>query len=97
MNEDAAQNPGPVTHILSSLIERSGALTALLVSKEGMVITEAGDTSYLNTTAMAALVAGMFSAQRVKWPASWVRNIFPYCFSRARVAIFTSVSYTIQR
>ncbi|MBM4326323.1 MAG: roadblock/LC7 domain-containing protein [Deltaproteobacteria bacterium] len=64
MNEDAAQNPGPVTHILSSLIERSGALTALLVSKEGMVITEAGDTSYLNTTAMAALVAGMFSATR---------------------------------
>ena len=27
-------------------------------------MTQAGDTSYLNTTAMAALVAGMFSATR---------------------------------
>jgi predicted regulator of Ras-like GTPase activity (Roadblock/LC7/MglB family) len=40
------------------------ALTALLVTKEGIAIAEAGDTSYLNTTAMSALVAGMFSATR---------------------------------
>jgi len=50
--------------ILSGLIRNSGALTTILVTKEGVSIDEAGDTSYLNTTAMAALVAGMFSATR---------------------------------
>ncbi len=50
--------------ILSELVGQSGALTTMLVSKEGVSIDEAGDTSYLNTTAMAALVAGMFSATR---------------------------------
>ena len=39
-------------------------MTALLITKEGAVISEAGDTSTLNATAMAALVAGMFSATR---------------------------------
>ncbi len=53
-----------VPQILSSLIENSGALTALLVTKEGVAEFESGDTSYLNTTALAALVAGMFSATR---------------------------------
>ncbi len=50
--------------ILSELVENSGALTAMLIAKEGVSIDEAGDTSYLNVTAMAALVAGMFSATR---------------------------------
>lgn len=50
--------------ILSDMVVRSGALTSLLVSKEGISVSHAGDTSYLNTTAMAALVAGMFSATR---------------------------------
>jgi predicted regulator of Ras-like GTPase activity (Roadblock/LC7/MglB family) len=50
--------------ILSEMILKSNALTALVVSKEGISVTEAGDTSYLNTTALAALVAGMFSATR---------------------------------
>lgn len=50
--------------ILSEMIMKSNALTALVVSKEGISIAEAGDTSYLNTTALAALVAGMFSATR---------------------------------
>ena len=49
---------------LMKLVDASGALTAMLVTKEGNVVSEAGDTSYLNTTAMAALVAGMFSATR---------------------------------
>ena len=49
---------------LGALVKTSGALTALLITKEGHGIAEAGDTSYLNTTAMAALVAGMFSATR---------------------------------
>ncbi len=49
---------------LFDLVTDSGALTALLITKEGHAIAEAGDTSYLNTTAMAALIAGMFSATR---------------------------------
>ncbi len=55
---------GNVHELLSRLVEKSGALTALLVAKDGVSLTEAGDTSYMNTTAMAALVAGMFSATR---------------------------------
>ena len=50
--------------LLGDLTQRSGAMTALLISKEGTTIAEAGDTSYMNTTALAALVAGMFSATR---------------------------------
>ena len=50
--------------ILSQLVERSGALTTLLITKDGVSIEESGDTSYLNTSAMAALIAGMFSATR---------------------------------
>lgn len=49
---------------LYDLVNDSGALTALLITKEGHAMAEAGDTSYLNTTAMAALIAGMFSATR---------------------------------
>lgn len=36
----------------------------LLITRQGITIAVAGDTSYLNTTAMAALVAGMFSATK---------------------------------
>jgi predicted regulator of Ras-like GTPase activity (Roadblock/LC7/MglB family) len=46
------------------MVETTGALTALLITKEGTSLAEAGDTSYMNATAMAALVAGMFSATR---------------------------------
>jgi predicted regulator of Ras-like GTPase activity (Roadblock/LC7/MglB family) len=49
---------------LVEMLEQSGALTALLITKEGHVVTVAGSVSYINTTAMAALVAGMFSATR---------------------------------
>jgi predicted regulator of Ras-like GTPase activity (Roadblock/LC7/MglB family) len=58
------ENPSDPNAILSGLVVRSGALTALVITKEGVLEDEAGDTSYLNTTAMAALVAGMFSATR---------------------------------
>jgi predicted regulator of Ras-like GTPase activity (Roadblock/LC7/MglB family) len=63
MNREKEGN-GNLKSILSELLESSGVLTVMLVTKEGVSITEAGDTSYLNTTAMAALVAGMFSATR---------------------------------
>ena len=50
--------------ILSDLLQQSSALTAMFITKHGTVVAHAGDVSYLNTTAMAALVAGMFSATR---------------------------------
>lgn len=62
-----AMEPGKQTEMkkaLGGLIDKTSALTALLVSKEGIAVAEAGDTSYLNTSAMSALVAGMFAATR---------------------------------
>lgn len=64
MKMESGDSNNNVQMLLSRLIEKSGALTALLVTKEGVPLAEAGDTSYLNTSAMAALVAGMFSATR---------------------------------
>lgn len=54
----------PYSQVLSDLTADSGALTVLLVTRQGIVLASAGNTAYLNTTAMAALVAGMFSATR---------------------------------
>jgi predicted regulator of Ras-like GTPase activity (Roadblock/LC7/MglB family) len=50
--------------LLGHLVERAEAMTALLITKEGTNLAEAGDTTYLNTTAVAALIAGMFTATR---------------------------------
>jgi predicted regulator of Ras-like GTPase activity (Roadblock/LC7/MglB family) len=50
--------------LLNTLLKESSARTVLLISKEGVCIDETGDTSYINTTALGALVAGMFSATR---------------------------------
>lgn len=55
---------GVMNDLLRNVVSSSEAITALLITKEGTGIAEAGDISYLNTTAMAALVAGMFSATR---------------------------------
>ncbi len=58
-------NPqSPLAKQLADLVDRSGAITALLITKEGHNVAEAGDTTHLNVTAMAALVAGMFTATR---------------------------------
>jgi predicted regulator of Ras-like GTPase activity (Roadblock/LC7/MglB family) len=64
MDHQTTENHETVEGILAAMIRRSGALTALVVTKEGVAMNESGDTSYLNVTAMAALVAGMFSATR---------------------------------
>ncbi|MFH1116867.1 MAG: roadblock/LC7 domain-containing protein [Pseudomonadota bacterium] len=64
MTTASVDSNGTVRDLLSLLVEKSGSLTALLVGKDGVSLTEAGDTSYLNTTAMAALTAAMFSATR---------------------------------
>ncbi len=59
-----ASSHAAYSKILAELIGDGGALTVLLVTRQGNVLSSAGDVSYLNTTAMAALVAGMFSATR---------------------------------
>ena len=50
--------------LLSKLIKRSEAVTALVISHEGVCISKAGKVETLNSTALAALVAGMFSATK---------------------------------
>lgn len=50
--------------LLNALVERSEAVTALLISREGVCVSEAGRADTLNSTALAALVAGMFAATR---------------------------------
>lgn len=63
MTADATN--APEAHaMLDALVAASGAVTALLVGKDGALLGEGGDAASMNTTAMAALVAGMFSATR---------------------------------
>ncbi len=64
MIAERESNTKGLRRALRELLDRSGAMTGLLVSKDGVSVVESGDTSYLNTTAMAALVAGMFAATR---------------------------------
>ncbi len=64
MDPHRSDGGGEVRARLEELVRGSGALTALLITKEGTNIAEAGNTSFLNITAMAALVAGMFTATR---------------------------------
>lgn len=63
MNESVPIEKSTKT-LLDELVRKTQALTALLITKQGTVISEAGTTATLNTTAMAALIAGMFSATR---------------------------------
>lgn len=53
-----------VERILDELIERTSALCALLITKDGHTIAARGNTSFLNVTALATLVAGSFAATR---------------------------------
>jgi predicted regulator of Ras-like GTPase activity (Roadblock/LC7/MglB family) len=53
-----------ITEKLFDLVQRTGSITALLISKDGVSDAEAGDTSILDTAALAALIAAMFSATR---------------------------------
>jgi len=50
--------------ILKGIVKETNAVTALLISREGVCISSAGQTDSLNATALAALVAGMFAATR---------------------------------
>lgn len=53
-----------VDPIIKDLYRDTSPITILLITKHGTVISETGDTNSINTTAMAALTAGMFSATR---------------------------------
>ncbi len=47
---------------LSQLNQDAEARTTMLITKQGNCIVSVGDLTYLNVTAISALVAGMFSA-----------------------------------
>lgn len=53
-----------VDPIIANLCHEVKPITILLITRQGTVISEAGDAESINTTAMAALTAGMFSATR---------------------------------
>jgi predicted regulator of Ras-like GTPase activity (Roadblock/LC7/MglB family) len=50
--------------LLEGLVLETHSVTALLISREGICLSKAGLTESLNSTALAALVAGMFAATR---------------------------------
>jgi predicted regulator of Ras-like GTPase activity (Roadblock/LC7/MglB family) len=53
-----------VGRVLEGLVLETQSVTALLISREGICLSKAGLTESLNSTALAALVAGMFAATR---------------------------------
>ena len=57
-------NVKTIKDLLSGLVKRSEAITALLISREGICISKVGNVESLNSTALAALVAGMFAATK---------------------------------
>lgn len=57
-------NKKKVDPVIEGLCRDINPITIILITKQGTVISEAGDTQSINTTAMAALTAGMFSATR---------------------------------
>jgi predicted regulator of Ras-like GTPase activity (Roadblock/LC7/MglB family) len=59
-----AENSGEINGILDDLVERTEAITALVISRQGICLGQAGTAASLNSTALAALVAGMFSATK---------------------------------
>jgi predicted regulator of Ras-like GTPase activity (Roadblock/LC7/MglB family) len=63
MTMDARSAP-EARKLLDELVVASGAVNAVLVGKDGALLGEGGDSATMDTTAMAALVAGMFAATR---------------------------------
>jgi len=62
MNESA--NVTDIGSILDELVIKTEAITALVISRQGICLGQAGTAASLNSTALAALVAGMFSATK---------------------------------
>ena len=55
---------GEIHKILETFLERSQAKCALLIDKEGHLVTKKGFTKSFNTDSIAALVAGSFASTR---------------------------------
>ncbi len=53
-----------VDAVLDRLVAKTEAITALVISRQGICLGQAGTAASLNSTALAALVAGMFSATK---------------------------------
>jgi predicted regulator of Ras-like GTPase activity (Roadblock/LC7/MglB family) len=51
-----------IRNVLQDLLDRTDAIVVFLVKVQGTVLAEVGESSEINGTALAALVAGMFSA-----------------------------------
>lgn len=60
-NGDATQE---LNALLDDTIRVCGVKTVALVTRDGSLVTQGGDTSYVDTTALAALLGGMFTATR---------------------------------
>jgi len=50
--------------VLDTLLQKTSSLCAVLITKDGHTISARGNTSFLNITALATLVAGSFAATR---------------------------------
>lgn len=61
---DRTEKNGNIKEILDDLVVRTEAITALVISRQGICLGQAGTAASLNSTALAALVAGMFSATK---------------------------------
>ena len=49
---------------LDDFIIKTKSVSIILITKDGQLITSRGDVSFINTTALAALVAGSFAATK---------------------------------
>lgn len=61
---DKSEKTGEINGILDRLVAKTEAITALVISRQGICLGQAGTAASLNSTALAALVAGMFSATK---------------------------------
>ena len=58
------QDVGEINKILTDFLDRSQSKCALLIDKEGHLVTRKGFTKSFNTDSIAALVAGSFAATK---------------------------------
>jgi len=64
MRNDPSDQSSGIHRELSEMVVSTGAIISLLISREGVCLSQAGELTSLNTTALAALVAGMFAATK---------------------------------
>jgi predicted regulator of Ras-like GTPase activity (Roadblock/LC7/MglB family) len=64
LTKDMYENKASIGSILDELVHDTEAITALVISRQGICLGQSGTAASLNSTALAALVAGMFSATK---------------------------------